>query len=122
MFDRAASRAYPTALQNLAVMNVPYVGMKAAITLNPALTPRAESRVLRRPILSAKFPHRVAPTIIPTNVIAPIIIIIKRVIQFFKVRKTRGLIKTPACLLQVFIFNYLQNPIKLNLGLKNLKL
>jgi hypothetical protein len=52
-------------------MNVPYVGMKAAITLNTAFTPSADRRVLRRPMRSDKLPHTTPPTIMPRNVMPP---------------------------------------------------
>jgi hypothetical protein len=62
---------HPTAEQNRAVMKVPYVGMKAAITLNTAFTPSADKRVLRRPIRSDKLPHTTPPTIMPRKVMPP---------------------------------------------------
>jgi hypothetical protein len=52
-------------------MNVPYVGMKAAMTLKTAFTPSADRRVLRRPMRSDKLPHTTPPTIMPTNVMPP---------------------------------------------------
>jgi hypothetical protein len=66
-----APDTHPTAEQKRAVMKVPYVGMKAAITLNTAFTPRADSRVLRRPMRSDRFPHTTPPNIMPRNVMPP---------------------------------------------------
>jgi hypothetical protein len=62
---------HPTAEQNRAVMKVPYVGMKAAMTLNTTFTPSADIRVLRRPMRSDKLPHTTPPTIMPMNVMPP---------------------------------------------------
>jgi hypothetical protein len=52
-------------------MNVPYVGMNAAIAPKTALTVNAERRARRRPSLSPRLPHTMPPIIIPRNVIAP---------------------------------------------------
>lgn len=43
--------------------------MNAAITLKTALTPKQESKIRRRPALSAKLPQNIPPQDIPSKVI-----------------------------------------------------
>lgn len=54
-------------------MKGPRVGMKAAMTLKTALTPRQDRRVRLRPMRSDRLPHTMEPQAIPTRVMEPAI-------------------------------------------------
>lgn len=61
----------PAAAQNLAIMNGPYVGMKAAITENTPQTTRQLNNDFLLPARPASPPHNKAPRAIPSRVIEP---------------------------------------------------